>query len=175
MRGSKTSAAALLALGLLAGIGTVVLYRSVISAPFDPFPEAFPDAETDRSRQRPAPPGGGDAIDSAGGAARSPHAEALRHPSEAFRNTSLIAVVRGAGYVCTEIVSSAPGNEAQTAWRVSCENAHAFLVSEDEAGVLHVEPIPFIELPVPPFAPMPVPDRLQPVPDRLPPVPPPPR
>lgn len=84
-------------------------------------------------------------------AGRAAHADALRHPSASFRDTSLLALIRGAGYVCRDIVSSAAGRGDAGTWRVSCDDAQAFLVYEDDGGEIKVDPMPFIEsLPLPP-------------------------
>src|SRR5690606_18962118 len=80
----------------------------------------------------------------------NPHVEALRNPSPVYRNVSLTTVIREAGYVCTDILSSAAGDDGLATWRVSCEDARAYLVSEDDAGGLRVEPIAYIEVPVRP-------------------------
>lgn len=80
---------------------------------------------------------------------RSPHADALRHPSEAFRNASLLALIRDAGYLCLDIVSSAAWNESASAWRVSCEGVHAYIVIELDNGSFLVEPLETYDAPVP--------------------------
>lgn len=80
---------------------------------------------------------------------RSPHAAALRHPSESFRNTSLLALIRGAGHVCLDIVSSATLDDELAAWRVSCEGAHAYIVAELDGGEFLVEPLEHYDAPIP--------------------------
>src|SRR5690606_25444545 len=80
---------------------------------------------------------------------RSPHGGALRHPSEAFRNASLLALIRDAGYLCVDIVSSAAWNESASAWRVSCEGVHAYIVIELDNGSFRVEPLETSGAPVP--------------------------
>jgi len=80
---------------------------------------------------------------------RSPHGGALRHPSEAFRNASLLALIRDAGYLCVDIVSSAAWNESASAWRVSCEGVHAYIVIELDNGSFLVEPLETYDAPVP--------------------------
>lgn len=92
---------------------------------------------------------------------RHPHAEALRHPSESYRITSLIAVIQERGYVCRSVLSAAPGTDDMSAWRVSCEDAHAYFVSEDDSGNLRVEPIPFFETPRINVTPLPPQDRFR--------------
>lgn len=88
----------------------------------------------------------------------SPHIEALRHPSPEYRNVSLTTVIRAAGHVCVEVLSATPGTEDLGTWRVSCDGARAYLVSEDGAGGLRVEPMPFFEVPVrPPMETIPAP------------------
>lgn len=78
----------------------------------------------------------------------SPRLEALRHPSPGYRNATLTAVIRESGHVCLDVVSSTAGTEDLKTWRVSCEGAHAYLVSDDGAGGLRVEPMPYFEVPV---------------------------
>lgn len=78
----------------------------------------------------------------------NPHVAALRSPSPTYRNVSLTTVIREAGYVCIDILSSAAGDDGLGTWRVSCEDARAYLISEDGAGGLRVEPIAYFEVPV---------------------------
>lgn len=86
-------------------------------------------------------------LDSPVAAGRDLHAEALRHPSESYRITSLLAVIRERGFRCTSVLSATAAADDLSAWRVSCEEARAYFVSEDEGGNLHVDPVPFIEVP----------------------------
>lgn len=79
----------------------------------------------------------------------SPHIEALRHPSPTYRNVSLATVIRAAGYECIDVVSSAAGDDGLATWRVSCDGAHAYLVSEDGAGGLRVERMEYFDAPTP--------------------------
>lgn len=81
--------------------------------------------------------------------AASPHIEALRHPSPVYRNVSLMTVIREAGFVCVDITWAAAGDEDLGAWRVSCDGVHAYLISEDGAGGLRVEPMTYFDAPVP--------------------------
>lgn len=77
-----------------------------------------------------------------------PHIEALRHPSPDYRNVSLATVIRDAGHVCIEILSSAAGDAELDTWRVACDGGHAYFISQDGAGGLRVEPMPYFEMPV---------------------------
>ena len=71
--------------------------------------------------------------------------EALRHPSDSFRESTLITLIRNAGHVCTDVVWSAAGRHDSSAWRVSCDGARSFMVAEDRYGGFVVEPLPYIE------------------------------
>lgn len=97
----------------------------------------------------------------------NPHIDALRHPSPVYRNVSLATVIRDAGHVCVEILSSASGDDELGAWRVACDGGHAYFVSPGEAGELHVEPMPYFEMPFRPPLREPVdrPLRLVPLPE----------
>ncbi len=108
--------------------------------------ERVADAEADVASAAEGADAGRDPF---GPPTRSPHVEAFRHPSEAFRNTSLLALIRGAGYVCLDIVSSAAWDDASSAWRVSCDGARAYLVAELDGGELVVEPLEPFDRPVP--------------------------
>jgi len=79
----------------------------------------------------------------------NPHIEALRHPSPTYRNVSLATVIRAAGYECIDVVSSTAGDDGLATWRVSCDGAHAYLVSEDGAGGLRVERMEYFDAPTP--------------------------
>lgn len=74
-------------------------------------------------------------------------AEALRHPSDSYRDTTLITLIRDAGHICTDVVWSAAGTHDGSTWRVSCDGARSFIVAEDRAGGFVVEPLPYIEMP----------------------------
>lgn len=93
----------------------------------------------------------------------NPHIEALRHPSPTYRNVSLATVIRAAGYECVDVVSSAAGDDELATWRVSCDGAHAYLVSEDGAGGLRVERMAYFDAPTP-FIPRSLEDAPSPVP-----------
>jgi hypothetical protein len=150
---SKTSTTAHVALGLAAGVAVFSLHWMLspnvhedFSGPASGAAEIHPEAEGDFRSDDPAadesvaaPP--------APAASPPPHAQALRHPSESFRNTSLVAMIRQAGHLCTEIVSATPATADLAAWRVSCEDAMVYLVVHDAAGGLVVEPLPLVESP----------------------------
>lgn len=57
----------------------------------------------------------------------------------------MLIAIREAGYVCMDIVSSAPGTNDSTAWRVACDGALVYLVSVDDTGSVVVDPIPYAE------------------------------
>lgn len=122
-----------------------------------------PEPGAARARSRAEP-------DASAAPPRSPHADALRHPSEGFRNTSLLALVRDAGHVCLDIVavSSAAWAEAGAAWRVSCDGARAYIVFEVDGGEFLVEPLEHFDGPAPrpattPFDRSPRPDHVIPL------------
>jgi len=84
----------------------------------------------------------------------NPHIEALSHPSPTYRNSSLAAAIRDAGHVCTDVLSSAAGDEDLKSWRVSCDGGRAYLVFAD-GDELRVEPMLYWDAP-PPIVPAPV-------------------
>jgi hypothetical protein len=182
--GSALGALRIFAIGVVSAAAAFVLHRAFISDPAPPMPSQrsassleistqSDDAERPEAR-RPqetpaaaAAPRNEDETETVADARApeprirnvpNPHVEALRHPSPIYRNVSLMAVIREAGYVCTDILSSAAGDDALAAWRVSCEAARAYLIAEDGAGGLRVEPIAYFEAPVrPPLELVPVP------------------
>ena len=81
--------------------------------------------------------------------AANPHIEALSHPSPGYRNVSLATVIREAGHVCTDVLSSSSTHENLGAWRVSCEGGRAYFVFEDAPGSLRVEPMMYFDSPAP--------------------------
>lgn len=100
-------------------------------------------ARTDSVADETATNAGGQRAPDAPADNGSPHVEALRHPSPSYRNVSLLAAIRGAGHVCTDILSAGASADDLGVWRVSCEGARAYFVSEDGDGGLRVEPIVF--------------------------------
>ena len=159
-------------IGVVSAAAVFVLHRAIISEPAPPLPSgrsavavessapfdsaeqrvSAPPAETETLARADseAPAEAEESVPRRGRELPNPHVEALRSPSPIYRNVSLMTVIREAGYVCTDILSSAAGDDALATWRVSCEDAQAYLIAEDGAGGLRVEPIAYFEMPVRP-------------------------
>lgn len=65
--------------------------------------------------------------------------------SPTFRETSFLIAIRKAGYECNDVTGAVGVGDAHAAWRVTCREAAAYLVSIDAAGRLDVEPTPYGE------------------------------
>jgi hypothetical protein len=65
--------------------------------------------------------------------------------SETFRNTTLLIAIRDAGYWCDDVVDATQGADDMPAWRVSCAEARAYIVSLGPSGKLRVDPTPYAE------------------------------
>lgn len=65
--------------------------------------------------------------------------------SPSFRETSFLIAIRQAGYECDDVIGADPAGNLHAAWRVTCREAAAYLVSIDIAGGLEVEPTPYGE------------------------------
>jgi len=125
-----TVTAAILALGLVAA------YR----ARLDPPPARIDPVQVEASAADPSAP------DVAAGPAALPR---FAHPLQAHiasltppaRDSVLLAILRDTGVECVEILRSTALDDGVAAWRVSCAGAEAYVVSVDELGGQHVDPL----------------------------------
>lgn len=65
--------------------------------------------------------------------------------SPTFRETSFLIAIRKAGFECADVIGADPAGDTHAAWRVTCREAAAYLVSVDAAGRLEIEPTPYGE------------------------------
>lgn len=65
----------------------------------------------------------------------------LRAMSDAYRNTTFVAAIRSAGFLCYELGTVYGGVNDSTTWTVTCADMLAYTVRVDGGGKLVVEPM----------------------------------
>lgn len=82
-----------------------------------------------------------------------PAALAARHPLQTYllaeaspeRDSVLLSMVRDAGYPCLEVHAAMPLVPDAAAWRITCPDAHAYVIEIDASGTLRIDPLTYSE------------------------------
>lgn len=64
----------------------------------------------------------------------------LRAMSESVRNSTFVIAIRGAGFVCEDVIGVDQAERDAPAWRAHCPGLLAYLLSVRDDGALGVEP-----------------------------------
>jgi hypothetical protein len=79
--------------------------------------------------------------DGTNGPAQHPLQAYLLAEADPARDSVLLSMVRDAGFLCEQIVHARSLGDETASWRVSCDEAHTYLLEVDAQGELRVEPL----------------------------------
>ena len=87
-----------------------------------------------------------------GAACAPPVDTSIRTAPADARNALLRQAIHDAGYLCDEIIDAASPVGVASGWRVLCTDMLVYVASLDSADGLHIEPIPYGDLGIPPVS-----------------------
>jgi hypothetical protein len=61
------------------------------------------------------------------------------------RNSVLHSMLRDASFACTELIGAMQMADDTAAWRISCENAHAYVLAVNALGEVQIDPVSYSE------------------------------
>jgi hypothetical protein len=74
---------------------------------------------------------------------RAPHTAGVDASPVEARATDLANAIRDAGYLCDTLLEATDVDGTAQSWRVLCNDMLVYVVSADDAGALHVEPVAY--------------------------------